>query len=155
MTSWERTGWRDRELSSRHRRWGFDGPAVDLDFLLIEYHSAEPVAIVEYKHHQAARPALSHPSYQALLALAERIPKLPLLVARYWPDTWAFEVTSVNPSAQRHFGPACCLTERQYVTALHELRSSPAHERVLRNLNDSPPPPAITALDYQRRYRHA
>ncbi len=82
MTSSERTGWRDREISSRHRRWGFHCPGVDLDFLLIEYHRAEPVAIIEYKHHRAARPDLSHPSYRALLALAERVPKLPFLIAR-------------------------------------------------------------------------
>ena len=149
MTSWERTGWRDREISSRHRRWGFECPAVDVDFLLIEYHRAEPVAIVEYKHYRAARPQLSQPSYRALLALAERAPKLPFLIARYWPDTWAFEVTSVNNCAQKLFGPLCRLSERQYVTALHALRSAPVHERVLRHLNDCPPPQGSAILNHQ------
>ena len=149
MTGWERTGWRDRDISRRHRRWGFDCPGVDLDFLLIEYHRAEPVAIIEYKHHQAGRPDLGHPSYRALLALAERVPKLPFLIARYWPASWAFEVTSVNSCASRLFGPRCHMTERQYVTALHNLRSAPVPERLLRHLNDCLPPDASTAYNHQ------
>ena len=31
----ERTGWRDEKLSQRHRMWGWDCPAVDIDFLLL------------------------------------------------------------------------------------------------------------------------
>ncbi len=49
MTAGERTGWRDREISQRQRRWGFHCAAVDLDFVLVEYCVAAPVAIVEYK----------------------------------------------------------------------------------------------------------
>ena len=30
----ERTHWRDEALSERHRLWGYDCPAVDVDFLL-------------------------------------------------------------------------------------------------------------------------
>lgn len=34
MTAQERTGWRDEEISARHRIWGVNCPAVDLDFLM-------------------------------------------------------------------------------------------------------------------------
>jgi hypothetical protein len=42
----ERSGWRDLELSGRHRRWGWDCPAVDLDFLFLEYDKGKAVALV-------------------------------------------------------------------------------------------------------------
>lgn len=41
MSGPERTGWRDENLSRRHREWGFHCPAVDLGFLLIEYDTGE------------------------------------------------------------------------------------------------------------------
>lgn len=33
----ERNGWRDERISKRHRQWGRDCPAVDIDFLMLEY----------------------------------------------------------------------------------------------------------------------
>jgi len=47
----ERTGWRDLELSKRHRQWGWDCPGIDLDFLFLEYDRGKAVAIVEYSTH--------------------------------------------------------------------------------------------------------
>ena len=53
-TTKERTGWRDERISQRHRLWGVECQAIDLDFLLVEYRSEyddiRPVAIIEYKH---------------------------------------------------------------------------------------------------------
>lgn len=50
MSAYERSGWRDMELSGRHRIWGFNCPAVDLDFLMVEYNLGIAIAVVEYKH---------------------------------------------------------------------------------------------------------
>jgi hypothetical protein len=64
MSAEERTGWRDEELSLRHRLyWGRDCPAVDVDFMLsdapemfddnfrlVEYYHSKPKALIEYKH---------------------------------------------------------------------------------------------------------
>lgn len=47
----EMTGFRDEEISRRHRKWGHDCPACDCDFILVEYDKLTPVAIIEYKHH--------------------------------------------------------------------------------------------------------
>ena len=49
----ERSGWRDEMLSQRHRDWGFNCPAIDIDFLLIEYNSAKVKALVEYNMDEA------------------------------------------------------------------------------------------------------
>jgi hypothetical protein len=143
--SGERTGWRDAEISRRHRRWGFHCLATDVDFLLVEYHVGLPVAIVEYKHHRAQPVDLEHPTYMALGALANRSPALPFVIARYWPDTWAFHVTAVNEAAIGFFGATSELSEYEYVTALHELRAVTVQEAVGRNLNRHRPPSMAVA----------
>lgn len=145
MTGGERTGWRDAELSRRHRRWGFYCPAVDLDFVLVEFGLAEPVAIVEYKHHRARRPDLEHPTYRALRALADREPAIPFLVARYWPETWAFAVRSANGVAERLYGPEQSYSETEFVGMLYELRAMTIEQQVLRHLNRQRPPATAAA----------
>lgn len=47
----ERTGWRDMSLSLRHREWGYDCPAIDIDFL--EYDKGRAIALCEWKHERA------------------------------------------------------------------------------------------------------
>lgn len=120
----ERTGWRDEGISKRHRTWGFNCPAVDLDFLVAEYNMGKPVALIEYKHHQAREPSLSHATYRALTALADGYNQtpLPFLVAFYWPDVWAFKVTPVNAAAQSAFAHNEALTEYEFVRRLYRLR---------------------------------
>lgn len=141
MSDHERTGWRDAELSARHRAYGFACPAADLDLLLVEYHVGAPVAIIEYKHHLAKPVDLAHPTYRALKALADGFsPRpLPFLVVRYWPDVWAYEPQPVNAEALKRFRPGWILTERQYVEALYELRDQVLCDEVLVRLNTEVP----------------
>lgn len=123
-TRLERTGWRDQEISNRHRAWGYNCPAVDLDFLVAEYHKGLPVAIIEYKHYMARQPVLDHPTYRALSALADNYSDggLPFLVAFYWPDIWAFRVIPVNDCAKKHFAQLEEFTEYDFVARLYRLR---------------------------------
>jgi len=134
----ERTGWRDQEISARHRVWGFNCPAVDLDFLMVEYNLGKPVGLIEYKHHQAWEPNLKHPTYRALTELAE-LAALPFLIAFYWPDVWAFRITPVNGLAQSHFQDGEILTERAFVTRLYRMRALVIRDAVLLQLNDELP----------------
>ena len=62
MTTWrtERLGWRDERLSERHGHWGFNCPAVDLDFVMLEYNHGKPCALVEYKHKNTSSPNIHH-----------------------------------------------------------------------------------------------
>jgi hypothetical protein len=119
----ERTGWRDEAISSRHRVWGFNCPAVDLDFLVVEYNVGKPVALIEYKHHAAAMPYLQHPTYRALTDLAENYGpgQLPFAVVFYWPDIWAFRVLPVNDAAKSYFTKEM-YCERDYVKVLYYMR---------------------------------
>lgn len=122
MTSYERTGWRDEGISRRHRDWGFNCPAVDLDFLVAEYHLGEPVALVEYKHNTAQRANLLHPTYRALKRLCE-LSDLPFMLVYYRPDPWRFLVLPANERAQEFYGGPRSLSERGYVTSLYRLRN--------------------------------
>ena len=119
----ERTAWRDQQISARHRHWGFDCPAVDLDFLVVEYNVGKPVALIEYKHYLARPPRLNHATYRALTALADGYSEpLPFLVAFYWPDIWAFRTTPVNDKARSEFRAEEVLCEREYVRRLYRMR---------------------------------
>lgn len=124
----ERSQWRDAEISERHGYWGFNCPAVDLDFVMLEYNHGKPVALIEYKHHAAATPNVSHATYRALVDLANNYAPgpLPCLIATYNPTHWTFRVLPLNERAQRHY--AHCrgqlLSEQRFVRSLHLLRKA-------------------------------
>ncbi len=123
MPRWEteRTGWRDQGLSDRHHDWGFDLPATDLDFILIEYDQAQPCALIEYKRESAPLPDLSKPNYKAFAILGERA-DLPCFVVRYAGDFSWWEVIPANMPAGQILAEARTVSERQYVRFLHWLR---------------------------------
>lgn len=122
----ERTGWRDLEISQRHRAWGMNCPAVDLDFVLLEFNHGVPVAVVDYKHCAKADPleGLNEWAVKAMSALYnEDGENLPFFVARYWPDTWSFKVLAMNDAARKWLpGTWVPMTEQQWVNGLHRLR---------------------------------
>lgn len=146
MTSYERTGWRDEAISRRHRDWGEHLPAVDADFLLLEYDHSTIVGVVDYKHHQ--RYGLWAPdvdlvsidewSVRALRHAADRL-GVPFWLAVYWPATWSFLVVPVNGVARRHFAAPTLLTERAYVAWLYRLRQRSPHPELLAKLHDHHP----------------
>lgn len=132
----ERTGWRDQAISARHRLWGFNCPAVDLDFLMVEYNLGKPVGLIEYKHYLASDPNLMHPTYRALRELAD-LAGLPFAIARYWPSAWSFQVSPINDAALEHFNADELLTEREFVSRLYAIRSLAVGKHVLDRLSDA------------------
>jgi len=132
----ERCGWRDEEISRRHRMWGVSCAAVDLDFLMLEFNYQEPVALVEYKHVNASLHTLHAGRYEALRKLCDGFHRerngrfehdpVPCLVARYNPADWSFRVTPLNDRARAHYAHCigCALTEQRFVRSLHLLRKS-------------------------------
>ena len=142
----ERTGWRDSEISLRHRKWGYNCPAVDLDFVMAEYNHGKPVAIVEYKHRCAQEPQIGHPTYQALTALADGYTcgALPFFVAIYYPPEWYFRVIPVNEAAKAYYKHVLdeYLTEQRFVKSLYVLRKrvlTREDEDAISALNDTLP----------------
>lgn len=129
----ERTGWRDQSLSARHRLWGYDCPAVDIDFLLVEYNAGKVCGLVEYKNEHANIGNTSGKTFQALIDLGDRA-KCPVFVCWYADDFSWFAVKPMNRAAKRIMPHNYRLSERQYVSFLYHLRGLEAPEDVLKEL---------------------
>jgi hypothetical protein len=134
----ERTGWRDEELSKRHGLWGFNCPAVDLDFVMMEYNHGKPCALIEYKHFNAKPIDPTHATYRALVDLADNYGPgaLPCFVAKYNPEHWWFIVQPLNEKARQHYGwcQGQRLSEQRFVKSLHLLRMSVLGEKDLETI---------------------
>jgi len=141
MSKNEITGWRDEKISRRHRDWENDLPAIDLDFILIEYDKGEPKALIEYKNENAPSQNFNLHSYQALIKLGTRA-ELPVFFCRYYiPDvdltqsplsaadeekivklSWYFLIP-LNDLAKRFNFPERKVTERTYRNWLLHIRN--------------------------------
>lgn len=120
----ETHGFRDEGISRRHRMWGFNCPAADLDFLMVEYNIGKPVALVEYKYYLHKITDFRHPTYRALQCLADEHSSgaLPFIVSLYSRDDWSFRVYCVNEAAKKHFTSGEHLSEYEYVQRLYRMR---------------------------------
>lgn len=118
----ERTGWRDEKLSLRHREWGWDCPAIDIDFLALEYDTGDPIALIEYKNEHAKPQYRSHPSYQALIKLGTRA-NLPVFAVRYADDLSWYRVVPLNSIARNHLNTTKTFDEHDFVSFLYKLRN--------------------------------
>ncbi len=117
----ERSRWRDHRISERHRTWGYDCPALDLDFVMLEYDTGKAAALVEYKHEDAAPIRGAHPSLRAICDLANRA-SVPAFVVRYADDfTWWY-VIPLNDLARSLQAEEVFLSEEQWVALLHRCR---------------------------------
>lgn len=126
----ERTGWRDLALSERHRRWGWDCPAVDLDF--VEYDQGRAMAVVEYKHERALPVDVESASILAVVDLGTRA-GVPVFLTIY-TDDFSMTVTPLNWLARWHTEHAQ-MTEREWITFLYRVRGRDGvPEHVFRNL---------------------
>lgn len=131
----ERTGWRDENLSARHRRWGWDTPAVDLDFLFLEYDKGKAVALVEYKHERATPQFATHPTYQAMIDLGTRA-DIPVLAARYAGDFSWWNIIPLNECARRWVPERLeKISEREWVTLLYAIRGYIPPQSLWESLN--------------------
>lgn len=116
----ERTGWRDRALSERHRQWGWNCPAMDIDFL--EFHNGEPVALLECKHECARQWDLGGKPALAFIRLAERA-GLPAFYVVHSDDFSWWWVQALNTIAADKLGATDrTLTESEFISLLYTLR---------------------------------
>lgn len=130
----ERTGWRDQGISERHRLYGWDCPAVDIDFLMLEFDNGKPAALVEYKAIGARHPDLRSPTFKALRALADAA-NIPLLLAFYNRNNWRYSVTPANRRALDFLDYRVHdMSEAQYVSLLYRVRGQQPPSSVIRNL---------------------
>lgn len=144
----ERTFWRDAALSFRHGLWGYNCPATDLDFVLIENDTGKVVALIEYKHHYAIFNSIIiniikklqqtdfeitsedlkyGSSYIAISRLGTEADK-PVFIVKYHKDFDKFLIIPFNNIGSiflRDFKNTKqkLITEKEYVTFLYKLRN--------------------------------
>lgn len=147
----EDTGWRDQAISRQHRKWGWNMPCSDIDWLVVEYSSLEPRAIVEYKRVRElpAGFTLDTPQMTVLTKLAQRA-RLPLMIVNYLhsPDRvdWALEAVTIPfvGHPQEH-GP---MSEYEYVQLLASVKGQVIEDTVLSTLSRRMPEGVWTPDDY-------
>ena len=116
----ERTGWRDKKISDRHREWGWNCPAVDIDFLLVEYDMNEPKGIVEYKN-WATIGNVTGSTVSALKNLSDNA-GLPFFSCIYRDDYSVFTVAPKNDLAKKYVKNTVDMSEIEWVRLLYKLR---------------------------------
>lgn len=146
----ERTGLRDDSLSRRHREWGFNCPAADLDWVVIEYDRRIPKALVDYKYGLSwAETEKDKSNLAALSALASgycncgdsgcgsRGNGIPFVIVRYTRQPWTFKIEPRNECARATILPESPwdekreLPERRYVGFLYWLGGRKVPQEIL------------------------
>lgn len=122
--SQERSEWRDRDLSLRHRIWGKGLFLVDLDFIGVEYaYGSEPVLLVEYKYRAVLNSEFNYndANLKAVGNLGTAAGIAAILVF-YEKNPWWFELMPLNKKATLFFNDHQIMSEREFVVMLHEVR---------------------------------
>ena len=133
MPNIERTGWRDQEISERHRLWGDDLYSVDIDFCMVEYYSRRGVLMVDYKNWMKKESLYIHTASHDTLSWLADGRNLPFCKVLYNFDTRprTFEVIPVNDAAKAYFGTRQILNEEQWVRHQYHLRGLAMTDRTL------------------------
>jgi len=120
----EGTFTRDMALLERHRDWGWDCPAEDIDF--IEYNHRHPVALVEYKKRhslKAVTPTLD--ANLETLASLGNLARLPVFATFYTPDLHWYRCFGVNWFGKAIQSDSNIINEYHYVRFLYTIRRMP------------------------------
>mgnify|MGYP003495090970 CR=1 FL=1 len=136
----ERTMWRDMQLSLRHRKWGYDCPAVDIDFLFCEYDNGSPIAIIEYKWiNAAAVDCNNNSSFTAIRKLCDSA-GIYFFVTRYRTSPYQFRVMSGNAKARYLLNSLginnVWISEEDFVSLLYNIRGRVIPNTVVDFIND-------------------
>ena len=150
MASNEQHFKRDAWLSGRHRVWGSNVPAMDLDFILAEYDKCVPVALIDYKHEHGTI-NLESANNRTLTALGD-MAGIPSFFVRYghsnqdgwWGDIkedskpW-FQILPLNMYAHGKDMPTednnTKITELVFVTWLYSIRGRTIPPAIAKQLN--------------------
>lgn len=148
MKQSNRNGWAgfDVTLSDRHRLYGSDIAACDLDFILIEYAYGKAAALVEYKRLKNLRSAsLNSTSISALFSINDKLPTYVIaysdrfdfyFLKRNAAGGQALEQFLASRNQKIEYKPvvfadedekfsgikAPCLSESDYIRFLHHIR---------------------------------
>lgn len=120
-----RTAHTGQETWRRHRRYGYDAPACDVD--VIEYNYGQPIALVEDKHSNAKpeEGTWQNTATQNAKRSLANASGIPFFSRRYWQPSWMQLVIPLNEEADKLLHTdGELLTEWEYVVFLYELRGN-------------------------------
>jgi hypothetical protein len=129
MSAEERSGFRDLGFSKRHRLYGRDCPATNIDFL--EYDEGQSVAVIEAKRE---RERFDEPNKKAIIDLSNRA-SLPAFKVVHADDFSIFTVSSLNPIARRFLkSKPGTMQESEFIRFLYAIRGRDVPEEILRKI---------------------
>lgn len=120
------TDYNDAVISDWHRTLGWNMPAVNIDFLMVEYDRGQPKAVVEYKHQNAKNIHYDHPTFRAVRELCSpRVDELPFFLTVYTHDFSQFRVRPMNVAAWQQLSSPVTknLSEGEYIQLLTKVRN--------------------------------
>lgn len=120
--SQERSGFRDEWISQWHRRLGYDFPAADVDFLLVEYDRRVPVALVDYKMRAPYTPPANEANVEAIRWMADEA-GLSFWWAFYRPEVAEFWPKPMNKRARGLIKWERWMPEAEFQRFLKHLRN--------------------------------
>jgi hypothetical protein len=147
-TKQELYGFRDERISRRHREYGLDCAATDIDFILLEYSvqpdgtyrrgafNAIPKALFEYKHWNADRKKSIHSASNKAVYRLAQLADLPFFMAFYDPEIWCFDVFPFGKKAEAYLETPLRMSEQNYVRLLYRIRMRPPKESIIKQLKD-------------------
>ncbi len=145
----ERTGWRDEGISRRHRLWGVTCAATDIDFILVEYNSNTPKAIVEYKNEHAKKLHILKDAQCQVLKKLGDLAQIPVIGARYVSNFSRFTVVPMNQLAKNFVPTTTKMVEAKFVELLYRMRGINSVPRdVLETIKKTPAKKAQVENEY-------
>lgn len=122
----DKTDFRLNDWYRENLPWDF--PRTDIDFCVIDYDRAVPVAIIEHKHKlcpETTEELYRTANYKALKCLADGN-ALPFFEVRWRDDFAVFRVTAINSEA-RYILPQVTqnMLQAKYIQFIEELRELP------------------------------
>lgn len=137
------------KFSDRHRLWGFNCPATDVDSMdsvWVEYDFCEVKVVAEYKHVWVSK--LTGANLDALKNfvnghVCERCGELageraPLFVVGYCPDCWSMTVAPMNDKAAVWLDRQVTMSEPAWVELLYRMRGREMPTELKAKLNSEP-----------------
>lgn len=143
MSRERRSTFRDVDYSDRHRLYGFNVPATDVDF--VEYDRGWPKAIIEMKHEKAGKVEYLTDRNIICLRNLANMAGLPLFVARRAHDMSWVRVTAGNELACPFLGQpipnetGSQMTEVEWVLFLYKIRGREPGPCAKAEINNLPP----------------
>ena len=125
-------------ISDRHRGYGNNCPATNIDCLLYEYNHMQPVAIIDFKARRLAANDRTSFNARATANLCN-MARIPFYLASYSNSEWSFILAPVNAIAtqlmQKHGMTETKMSELQFVTFLYDLRGKRLPSETVQKLN--------------------